>query len=165
MSGTYNGVYKYRGALYTYLTHSVIYYLTLVYIPETDKDLTIMKGGKKLMPATSKTQKGTAMDYLSAPRDSGIVKSLMASIGYEAPKGGRLPAGVKLDTLIALDEAFTVEDFSDFVSSIQTRVAELQAGRRTASVKVSATPESIVNAVKSGKISLSDLKDALSSLD
>ena len=54
------------------------------------------------MPATSKTQKGTAMDYLSAPRDSGIVKSLMASIGYEAPKGGRLPAGVKLDTLIAL---------------------------------------------------------------
>ena len=124
-----------------------------------------MKGGKKLMPATSKSQKGTAMDYLSAPRDSGIVKSLMASIGYEAPKGGRLPAGVKLDTLIALDEAFTVEDFSDFVSSIQTRVGELQAGRRTASVKVSATPESIVNAVKSGKISLSDLKEALNSLD
>jgi len=40
------GLYKYRGALYTYLTHTVIYYLTLVYIPETDKDLTIMKGGK-----------------------------------------------------------------------------------------------------------------------
>ena len=102
MSGFYIGLYKYRGALYTYLTHTVIYYLTLVYIPETDKDLTIMKGGKKHMPATSTSQKGTAMDYLSAPRDSGIVKSLMASIGYEAPKGGRLPAGVKLDTLKAL---------------------------------------------------------------
>ena len=117
------------------------------------------------MPASTKTQKGTAMDYLAAPRDSGIVKSLMASVGYEAPKGGRLPAGVKLDTLKALDEAFTVEDFADFVSAIQTRVGELQASRRTASVKVSATPESIVNAVKSGKISLSDLKEALAHLD
>ena len=105
------------------------------------------------------------MDYLSAPRDSGIVKSLMASIGYEAPKGGRLPAGVKLDTLVALDEAFTVKDFADFVSAIQTRVAELQASRRSVSAKVSATPESIVNAVKSGKISLSDLKEALSGID
>ena len=117
------------------------------------------------MPATTEKQKGTAMDYLAAPRDSGIVKSLMASLGYAAPKGGRLPAGVKLDALIALDEAFTVEDFSDFVSSIQTRVGELQAGRRTASVKVSATPESIVNAVKSGKISLSGLMEALADLD
>jgi len=159
------GVYNYPRALYTNLTHTFICFGAFVNIPETDKDLTIMKGGKKHMPATSTSQKGTAMDYLSAPRDSGIVKSLMASIGYEAPKGGRLPAGVKLDTLKALDEAFTVEDFADFVSAIQTRVAELQAGRRTASVKVSATPESIVNAVKSGKISLSDLKEALSGLD
>ena len=117
------------------------------------------------MPATSEKQKGTAMDYLAAPRDSGIVKSLMASLGYAAPKGGRLPAGVKLDALIALDEAFTVEDFSDFVSSIQSRVAELQAARRVATAKVSATPESIVAAVKSGKISLADLTAALSHLD
>jgi hypothetical protein len=124
-----------------------------------------MKGGKTYMPASTKTQKGTAMDYLAAPRDSGIVKSLMASVGYEAPKGGRLPAGVKLDTLTALNEAFTVEDFSDFVSSIQSRVAELQAARRVATAKVSATPESIVAAVKSGKISLADLKAALTDID
>jgi len=117
------------------------------------------------MPATSKTQKGTAMDYLAAPRDSGIVKALMASIGYEAAKGGRLPAGVKYDTLIAISEAFTVDDFGDFVSSIQSRVAELQAARRTATLKVKATPESVVAAVKSGKISLSDLQAALAALD
>ena len=117
------------------------------------------------MPATTEKQKGTAMDYLAAPRDSGIVKNLMVSIGYEAPKGGRLPAGVKLDTLIAINEAFTVEDFSDFVSSIQSRVAELQAARRVATAKVSATPESIVAAVKSGKISLADLKAALTEID
>jgi len=108
------------------------------------------------MPATTKKQKGTAMDYLAAPRDSGIVKSLMASLGYAAPKGGRLPAGVKLDALIALD---------DFVSSIRTRVAGLQSARRTATAKVSATPESVVAAVKSGKISLADLKAALSHID
>ena len=29
------------------------------------------------MPASTETQKGTAMDYLAAPRDSGIVKSIM----------------------------------------------------------------------------------------
>jgi len=127
-------------------------------------DLTTMKGGKS-MPASSKTQKGTAMDYLSAPRDSGIVKNLMASLGYEAPKGGRLPAGVKYDTLVAIDEALTVEDFTDFKSALMTRINELQGNRRRATVKVSATPESIISAVKQGKISLDELKSALESID
>ena len=113
------------------------------------------------MPATAKTQKGTAMDYLAAPRDSGIVKSLMASIGYEAPKGGRLPAGVKYDTLVALSEAFTIEDFSDFTSSIIGRVNELQASRRTSRAKLSATPESVIALVKAGRISLDELKTQL----
>ena len=116
------------------------------------------------MPATSEKQKGTAMDYLAAPRDSGIVKSLMASLGYAAPKGGRLPAGVKLDALIALDEAMTVEDFSDFVSSITTRVADLQAARKTSRAKLSATPESVIAAVKAGRISLDELKAALDAM-
>ena len=117
------------------------------------------------MPASSKTQKGTAMDYLSAPRDSGIVKNLMCSLGYEAPKGGRLPAGVKYDTLVAIDEALTVEDFTDFKSALMTRINELQGNRRRATVKVSATPESIIPAVKQGKISLDELKSALESID
>ena len=118
-----------------------------------------------MSPASTETQTGTAMDYLSAPRDSGIVKSLMTLIGYTAPKGGRLPAGVKLDTLIALSELLAVEDNSEFVSMLVTRVNELQANRRTATVKVSATPESIIDAVKSGKINLSELTEALSSLE
>jgi hypothetical protein len=127
-------------------------------------DSTTMKGGKK-MPATAKTQKGTAMDYLAAPRDSGIVKSLMASIGYEAPKGGRLPAGVKYDTLVALSEAFTIEDFSDFTSSIIGRVNELQASRRTSRAKLSATPESVIALVKAGRISLDELKTQLKAME
>jgi len=117
------------------------------------------------MPATTSTQKGTAMDYLAAPRDSGIVKDIMRSLGYEAPKGGRLPAGVKFDTLIAISEALTVKDFADMVSAIQSRVSELQSARRVATAKVRATPESVVAAVKSGKISLADLQKALAEID
>ena len=124
-----------------------------------------MKGGKYMSPASTETQKGTAMDYLSAPRDSGIVKNLMSLIGYTAQKGGRLPAGVKVDTLVALNELLAVKDNDEFVSMLVTRVNELQANRRTSTVKVRATPESIIDAVKSGKINLSELTEALSSLE
>ena len=116
------------------------------------------------MPASKDTQKGTAMDYLAAPRDSGLVKSIMAFIGFEAVKGGRLPAGVKYDTLIALNEMLSVKDNVEFNSMLATRVVELQASRRTTTSKVAATPEAIIAAVKSGKIDLSELKAALASI-
>lgn len=117
------------------------------------------------MPASTDTQKGTAMDYLSAPRDSGIVKSLMSLIGYTTSKGERLPAGVKIDTLMALNELLAVKDNEEFTSMLATRVVELQASRRTATLKVKATPESIIDAVKSGKINLAELTEALSGLE
>ena len=117
------------------------------------------------MHASTDTQKGTAMDYLSAPRDSGIVKSLMSLIGYTTSKGERLPAGVKIDTLMALNELLAVKDNEEFTSMLATRVVELQASRRTATLKVKATPESIIDAVKSGKINLAELTEALSGLE
>ena len=52
------------------------------------------------MPSTTETQKSTAMDYLSAPRNEGLVKNLMALIGFVAPPNGRLPAGAKYLSLI-----------------------------------------------------------------
>ena len=116
------------------------------------------------MPSTSDTQKGTAMDYLSAPRDSGLVKNLMSLLGFTAPKGGRLPAGVKLDTIIAFNDVLGSEDNEEFRSMMTTRIMELQAGRRTSTTKVSATPESIVSAVKSGKIDIDELKKDLASM-
>jgi len=116
------------------------------------------------MPSTTKGQKGTAMDYLSAPRHEGIVKSLMMLIGYEAPKGGRLPAGVKYDTLKALVDCLGMGLNEEFRSMLATRVVELQSARRKGTGKVSATPESIVNAIKSGKISLEELKAHLNTL-
>tara|TARA_R110000744_G_scaffold127764_1_gene234712 strand:- start:161 stop:517 length:357 start_codon:yes stop_codon:yes gene_type:complete len=117
------------------------------------------------MPASTDTQKGTAMDYLSAPRDSGIVKSLMALIGFSVSDGKRLPAGVKIDTLVALNELLAVKSNEEFSSMLATRVHELQASRRTATLKVKATPESIIDAVKSGKINLAELTEALSHLE
>jgi len=117
------------------------------------------------MPASTDTQKGTAMDYLSAPRDSGIVKSLMSLIGFSVADGKRLPAGVKIDTLVALNELLAVKDNEEFSSMLATRVNELQASRRTATLKVKATPESIIDAVKSGKINLAELTEALSHLE
>tara|TARA_R100000808_G_scaffold23132_1_gene50952 strand:+ start:806 stop:1156 length:351 start_codon:yes stop_codon:yes gene_type:complete len=116
------------------------------------------------MPSTTKGQKGTAMDYLSAPRSEGIVKELMMLLGYEAPKGGRLPAGVKYDTLKALVDCLGMGLNEEFRSMLATRVVELQSARRKGTGKVSATPESIVNAIKSGKISLEELKAHLDTL-
>ena len=116
------------------------------------------------MPASTKSQKGTAMDYLSAPRDSGIVKNLMSELGYTAPKDGRLPAGVKLDTLVALSECLNSEIADEFKSMLCTRIGELQASRRTVKPRLTATPESVINAVKLGQISLEELKSAIDAL-
>jgi len=117
------------------------------------------------MPSTTDSQKGTAMDYLSAPRDSGLVKNLMSLLGYTAPVGGRLPAGVKYDTIVALNDVFASKDNDEIRSMVATRIVELQSARRKATHKVSATPESIISAVRSGKINLDELKSALAQMD
>ena len=117
------------------------------------------------MPSTTDSQKGTAMDYLSAPRDSGLVKNLMSLLGITAPVGARLPAGVKYDTIVALNDVFASKDNDEIRSMVATRIVELQSARRKATHKVSATPESIISAVRSGKINLDELKNALAQMD
>ena len=87
----------------------------------------------------------------------------MALIGFVAPPNGRLPAGAKYDTIIALNDV--VEANAEMQSMLATRVLELQAQRRTSTPKVSATPESVINAVKAGKISLSELKAQIKLLE
>ena len=62
------------------------------------------------MVATKKNQKSTAMDYLSAPRSEGLVVALLSLLGFTAPDDGRLPAGVKYDTLIAMRDVFSVSE-------------------------------------------------------
>tara|TARA_R110002074_G_scaffold54229_1_gene135220 strand:- start:183 stop:539 length:357 start_codon:yes stop_codon:yes gene_type:complete len=118
------------------------------------------------MVATTENQKSTAMDYLSAPRSEGLVVSLLSLLGWEAPKNGRLPAGVKYDTLIAMRDVFSIEESYDLRAMIGSRIAELQANRKTgASARISASPKSIMEAVKSGKLSLDELKAAIASME
>ena len=118
------------------------------------------------MVATKENQKSTAMDYLSAPRSEGLVVSLLSILGWEAPKNGRLPAGVKYDTLIAMRDVFSIEESYDLRAMIGSRIAELQANRKTgASARISASPKSIMEAVKSGKLSLDELKAAIASME
>ena len=117
------------------------------------------------MVATKSDQKSTAMDYLSAPRSEGLVVALLSLLGFEAPKGGRLPAGVKYDTIVALHDVFSISESYDVRTMVSERIAELQAGRKSeAKARISASPESIMNAVKSGKLSLDELKNAIASL-
>ena len=117
------------------------------------------------MVATKATQKSTAMDYLAAPRSDGLVVALLTLLGFTAPKGGRLPVGVKLDTLIALKDVFSSEDAETTLNMVQARIGELQASRKTATARISASPSSIMAAVKSGKLSLEELKSAIAELD
>ena len=118
------------------------------------------------MVATKTDQKSTAMDYLSAPRSEGLVVSLLSLLGFEAPKGGRLPAGVKYDAIVAMRDVFSIEESYDTVSMIGSRIAELQASRKSgASARISASPKSIMEAVKSGKLSLDELKQAIASME
>ena len=92
--------------------------------------------------------------------------SLLSLLGWEAPKGGRLPAGVKYDTLVALHDVFSIEEGYEIRAMVGSRIAELQANRKNgSSARISASPKSIMEAVKSGKLSLDELKEAIASLD
>ena len=95
-----------------------------------------------------------------------MVVALLSILGWEAPKGGRLPAGVKYDSLVAMRDVFSISESFDVVSMIGSRIAELQADRKTgASARISASPKSIMDAVKSGKLSLDELKQAIASME
>lgn len=118
------------------------------------------------MVATTENQKSTAMDYLSAPRSEGLVVALLTLLGFTAPKNGRLPAGVKYDTIVALHDVFSISESYDIRTMVSERIAELQAGRKSeAKARISASPDSIMNAVKSGKLSLDELKRAIATLE
>ena len=61
---------------------------------------------------------------------------------------------------------FTIDESKDLKMMISSRIAELQHNRKGNSAgRISASPTSIVNAVKSGKLSLDDLQKALASLE
>ena len=116
------------------------------------------------MPKTSKDQKSTAMDYFSAPRSEGLVTDILSKIGYEAGEGGRLPAGVKYDFIKALDNVLSTEHGEPIAELVGGETARLQANRRSSAPRISATPKSIMELVKAGKLSLDELTKELAKL-
>ena len=60
---------------------------------------------------------------------------------------------------------FSAEVGASTAELIGARVCELQADRKTASPRISASPESLMNAVKAGKLSLDQLKEAIAGLE
>ena len=116
------------------------------------------------MVATKENQKSTAMDYFAAPRHEGLVVGILEKIGFSAGEGGRLPAGVKYDFIKAVDNILSVEEWAEFGELIGGEVATLQANRKTSAPRITATPKSIMELVKSGKLSLDELQAELKKL-
>ena len=116
------------------------------------------------MVATKENQKSTAMDYFSAPRAEGLVTDILDKIGYTAGDGGRLPAGVKYDFIKALDNILSTEHGDVIIDLVGGETARLQASRKSSAPRISATPKSIMELVKSGKLSLDELQAELKKL-
>ncbi len=114
------------------------------------------------MVATKENQKSTAMDYFAAPRQEGLVVGILDTLGFTAGDGGRLPAGIKYDTLVALNSVLGSKEFGPELTSVMGgEIATLQESRRSSAPRITASPKSIMDAVKSGKLSLDDLKKAI----
>ncbi len=113
------------------------------------------------MVATKENQKSTAMDYFAAPRSEGLVVGILEKIGFTAGDGGRLPAGVKYDFIKAVDNVLSAKVGTEFGELLGGEVASLQANRKSSAARITASPQSIMTAVKSGKLSLDELKAAI----
>ena len=116
------------------------------------------------MVATKENQKSTAMDYFAAPRSEGLVVGILDKIGFTAGDGGRLPAGVKYDFIKAVDSVLSSKVGEPFVDLIGGEVSYLQANRKSSAPRITATPQSIMELVKSGKLSLDELQAELKKL-
>ena len=104
----------------------------------------------------------TAMEYLSAPVGDGVVSSLLALFGVEKV-AGRYPMGAKADALRAMADFFAGSKSA--VKSVGKSVAQRQSERgRGSRGRISASPESVLAAVKAGKIDAAELSALLSSM-
>ena len=116
------------------------------------------------MVATKENQKSTAMDYFAAPRSEGLVVGILEKIGFTAGEGGRLPAGVKYDFIKAVDSILSVKEGEEFRDLVGQEMTYLQDTRKTSAPRITATPQSIMELVKSGKLSLDELQAELKKL-
>ena len=107
-------------------------------------------------------KKTTSMEYLSCPSSDGTVSSMLDLFGV-AKVDGRYPTGVKADTLRAIADFFAGSKSA--VKSVSADVLKRQSVRGKGSRgRITATPESVLSAVRSGKIDADELKTLLASM-
>ena len=107
-------------------------------------------------------KKTTSMEYLSCPSSDGTVSSMLDLFGV-AKVDGRYPTGSKADTLRAMADFFAGSKSA--VKSVSADVLKRQSVRGKGSRgRITATPESVLSAVRSGKIDKSELEALLSSM-
>ena len=108
------------------------------------------------------SERKTSMEYLSCPSSDGTVSTMLKSFGVDKVEG-RYPTGVKADTLRAIADFFNADKkATKLVSeSIVKRQSVRGKGSRG---RITATPESVLTAVKSGKIDKAELEALLSSM-
>ncbi len=112
--------------------------------------------------------KSTAMDSFSAPRAEGLIPLVLNNFGFAQSDKGRFSAGLKYDFVRALANVSSVKGLSDeLISLVGSETARLQAERRTASKRVTLpqSPEGVLALIKSGKMSLDDVKSAIAKME
>ena len=107
-------------------------------------------------------KKTTSMEYLSCPSSDGTVSSMLELFGV-SKVDGRYPTGVKADTLRAIADFFAGSKSG--VKNVTDNIVKRQSVRGKGSRgRITATPESVLSAVRRGKINADELKTLLASM-
>ena len=106
------------------------------------------------------THKSTAMDSFAAPREEGLVVSILNRFGFAQSEGGRFSAGLKYDFIKGLDNYCSTDLATEFIQGVGSEVARLQDSRRsnTRRVTMPTTPEGAIKKLKAEGMSLDELE-------
>ena len=108
------------------------------------------------------SERKTSMEYLSCPSSEGIVTDMLKSFDVVKVEG-RYPTGVKADALRSIAEFFSGN--SKATKTVSDGIVKRQSVRGKGSRgRITATPESVLTAVKSGKIDKAELEALLKSM-
>ena len=106
------------------------------------------------------THKSTAMDSFAAPREEGLIVSILNNFGFAQSEGGRFAAGLKYDFVKAIDNVTSTAEAKHIIEMIGSETARLQAERRTSTKRVTmpTTPEGAIRKLKANGMSLDELE-------
>ena len=111
------------------------------------------------------THKSTAMDSFAAPREEGLIVSILNNFGFAQSEGGRFAAGLKYDFVKAIDNVTRTAEAKNIIEMIGSETARLQDARRsnTKRVTMPTTPEGAIKKLKENGMSLDELEAIIKS--